>query len=773
MGGVLDGVRVIEVHAGAAGAIAGMLLAGQGADVVKVEPPEGDPLRETSGHVVWDRSKRSVVLDLTTTGDRGRFGQLCATADVVIDGFTPTEASDVGFRRDALRTADERLITCSITAYGPAGPGRDRPAHDALVQARSGLMYEQPGHRPGPIFLHAPLPSMGAALLAVTGISAALLVRESTGRGQAVETSLLQGSLVWTTQIWKRAERPTPVLNDMWAQIDLPPTPCFEDADGQWFHPMINGLPHTLAHLGRARDELDVGAVMRSDRAARERLFAGARAVFRQRPRDEWLALFREIDVACQPIQPFEAIADHPQARHTGAVTTVELPGVGPVAQAGPAYTLSGHTGGPPGPPPALGAHTDEVLGSPGAAVRTVPAATGARPRRHALEGVRVLDLGTVVAGPFGGMILADLGAEVIKVEPIRGGFGGETGDATWVSGARGKRCIAVDLKSDDGQVILRRLIEGADVIHYNLRQGVAERLGFGYEQARALNPRIVFSHLTGYGSSGPMAGWPGSDQMAQALCGIEWEQGATDAGGHPSWLRFGLTDAISGLLCVIGVLQALAERERTGLGQKVETDILRAGMLLASDGFVGPASASLPRRPKLDGEQTGRGPYERLYETADGWLCVVAPTAYEQDALRRILGVDEKGFAAAFRARPTSAWLEALDGAGVAGEEARSRTDDWFDGPDVAANGFVVAYEHPVWGRLEQPGPFVRLSETPGRIETPPPLLGQHTREVLRDLGYDEASIDALHERGVVRSASLPLASASPNLPTEPRETT
>jgi crotonobetainyl-CoA:carnitine CoA-transferase CaiB-like acyl-CoA transferase len=750
MTGVLDGVRVIEVHGGTAGAIAGMLLADHGAEVVKVEPPEGDPGRGSAGHVVWDRGKRSVVLDLTTAGDRGRFEQVCATADVVLDAFTPVEAADAGFEPGALRRRQPALITCSISAYGTAGPGRDRPPLDALVQARSGLMYEQPGLRPGPIFLHAPLPSMGAALLASIGVSAALFARARTGRGQHVETSLLQGSLVWTTQIWKRAERTTPELNDMWSQIDLPPTPCFEAADGQWFHPMLNGLLRVVPLVGGDPSELDLAAIMSGDRGRRERFFAAAREIFRQRSRDEWLDLFAQIDVACQLIQPVASVFAHPQALATGAVTTVDLPGIGPVHQLGQTYTLSAHADDPPAPPPALGADTDDVVGAarPPSDSTAVPAGAALR---HALDGVRVLDLGTVVAGPFGGMLFADLGADVVKVEPIGGGFGGVTGDATWLSGARGKRCIAVDLKSDDGQAVLRRLVEGADVVHYNLRHGVAERLGFGYEQVRAINPRVVFSHLSGYGSSGPLANRPGSDQMAQALCGIEWSQGATDAGGHPSWLRFGLTDAISGMLCVVGVLQALWERERTGAGQKVETDILRAGMLLASDGIAGPAGT--PQRAELDRDQLGRGPYERLYETAEGWLCVVAPTDYEQDALCRAVGVDEASLAAAFRTRAAAEWFDLLDAAGVPCEVARCLTGTWCDDADVRANGFAVAYEHPVWGRLEQPGPFVQLTETPGRIERGPALIGEHTRDVLAELGFPHEEIDAMHTRGTVAS--------------------
>jgi crotonobetainyl-CoA:carnitine CoA-transferase CaiB-like acyl-CoA transferase len=279
----------------------------------------------------------------------------------------------------------------------------------------------------------------------------------------------------------------------------------------------------------------------------------------------------------------------------------------------------------------------------------------------------------------------------------------------------------------------------------------VAERLGFDHLRAKAINPRIVFSHLTAYGSTGPLARWPGSDQMAQALCGLEYEQGASAAGGHPTWLRFGMTDAAAGLLSVVAILQALDERERTGVGQAVDTDIFRAGMLLASDAFVGPDR--LARRPHLDREQTGFGPWHRLYETADGWLCVAATTAEQRDALARVVGTAPTAaeLEVGFRARDAAGWWRELDAAGVPCEVARVRTDNWCDDPDLLANGWVASYEHPVWGHLEQPGPFVHLASTPGRIDAGPPLIGQHTDEILDELGYTTDEVGALRERGIV----------------------
>jgi crotonobetainyl-CoA:carnitine CoA-transferase CaiB-like acyl-CoA transferase len=480
--------------------------------------------------------------------------------------------------------------------------------------------------------------------------------------------------------------------------------------------------------------------------------------LYRERPQEEWVRLLQGNDVACQPVQPAEAAFGHPQVVHNRAVSTIELPGVGPVTQVGHTYHLECHGEPVPSPPPGVGEHTDAVLASlpPRAPSPAASRATPSGRLAHALEGIRVLDFGTAVAGPFGAMILGDLGADVITIQPMA--RAGQTGDSTWVSSARGKRCICVDLKTPEGRQIAHRLISSADVIHYNLRTGVAERLGFGYEQAKAINPRIVFCHLTGYGNTGPLAHWPGVDQMAQSLCGLEYEQGATPNGGHPTWYRFGMADATTSMLTVIGVLQALYQREITGVGQAVETNILNAGMLLASDAFLGPDS--LPRRPHLDRRQTGFGPYYRLYEAADGWLCVAAVTPEQRRQLLLVTGVDPADCAdaqveaileARFQGASASAWFDRLDAAGVPCELARDRANDWYDDPDALENGWVVAYDHPVWGRLEQPGTFVDLSDTPGFIRGAPPVIGADTQEVLAEIGFLDAEIDKLRAAGVV----------------------
>lgn len=379
------------------------------------------------------------------------------------------------------------------------------------------------------------------------------------------------------------------------------------------------------------------------------------------------------------------------------------------------------------------------------------------------LEGIRVLDLGQYLAGPFGPMILADLGADVIKVEPV-------TGDAMRMAPKpffgcqRGKRSIAVDLKHTDGVAIAVELVATADVVHHNMTAGVADRLGVGVEACRAVNPEIVYCDTRAYGLDGPFAAFGGLDPLFQASGGLEHEAGAVTEGNAPLYLRFGMCDAGNAMLSVVGVLAALLHRRRAGAGQALWTSLLDAGALFSGDALLAGPGAAAPERPRLDAGLHGLGPWYRLYDTAGaGWIQVAAVTPTQREAMRTVLEHDGDGdgdgrvlsaaFADRFRTRTAAQWHDLLDDAGVPNEiplDPQAGDAMLFDADNVAL-GLVATYEHPVLGRMRQFGTLVGFSETPGHIAGPPPLVGEHTREILRELGRDDAAIDALREAGVV----------------------
>ena len=389
----------------------------------------------------------------------------------------------------------------------------------------------------------------------------------------------------------------------------------------------------------------------------------------------------------------------------------------------------------------------------------------------HALEGVVVVDLGQYLAGPFGPMILADLGADVIKVEPVTGD-GMRLVNQAFFGCQRGKRDIALDLKTEEGHTIALQLVERADIVHHNMTVGVAQRLGIGYDDCKRVNPDIIYCNTYAYGADGPLSRFGGLDPLYQAAAGLEYEEGPTHAGRTPLYYRFGMTDTANAMLSVVGCLAALYHRRRTGEGQELWTSLLDGAMTLASGAFLADGEPVIG--PRLDPEQCGLGACYRLYETADGWIQIAAVRETQWQALCAVLGAPEladdprfadadarranrseleKLLAERFRLRTAIVWSRALDDAGVPNEVAvdtKAGELVLFDA-DNERLGTVVEYEHPIVGRMRQFGSLIDFSETPGRIRGAPPLVGEHTREILDWLGYEPAEIGELRAKGVV----------------------
>ncbi len=383
------------------------------------------------------------------------------------------------------------------------------------------------------------------------------------------------------------------------------------------------------------------------------------------------------------------------------------------------------------------------------------------------LAGYRVIDCSIAMAGPFATQRLGDLGADVIKVEPTAGEWqrfaaaGGATGNeinVSFLSLNRNKRSVALDLKSADGRAALLDLVRTADVFLQNYRPGVAARLGVDYESLRAVNPSIVYVSISGYGEDGPYRDRPGQDLLVQAMSGAMLSAGR--AGDAPAPAGQYLADAVTASTAFEGVLAALLHRERTGEGQLVTVNMLDAVTTLQMQELsvftVGRKAQERSDEPHA--HVYIRAPYG-VFRTSDGFLAL----AFADPAQLGLL-IGEPAFqgwtgevegwtrrdelASLLQARllehPTDHWLEVLGGAGmwvgpVYGYE------DLVNDPQIVHNGTFIEYDHPTEGRVKTPGFPYRFSRTPARVERGAPRVGEHTREVLAEVGYDSAHVDAM----------------------------
>jgi len=393
------------------------------------------------------------------------------------------------------------------------------------------------------------------------------------------------------------------------------------------------------------------------------------------------------------------------------------------------------------------------------------------------LSGIRVLDCSIAMAGPFAAQRLGDLGADVVKVEPVTGEWqrhvaaGGARGNrvnVSFLSLNRNKRSLAVDLKSEDGKKVLLDLVKTADVFLQNYRPGVAKRLGVDYETLSRINPKLVYISMSGYGESGPYVNRPGQDLILQAMSGAMLSAGRTGEAPTPAGQY--LVDAVTAYTAFEGALAALFHRERTGEGQLVEVNMLDAittiQMQELSVFTVGGKKQERSAEPHA--HVFIRSPYG-AFATSDGYIVLSFPSLRK---LGEIIGEDsfldmddevdswtrrDEIFAKTrdkLMAKTSAEWLKLFEEAGIWAGPVYGYADLVSD-PQIAHNGTFVEYEHPTEGRVKTPGFPIKFSKTPSKVERGAPLAGQHTREVLQEAGYDAATIDRLEKAGVIASAA------------------
>lgn len=804
MPGVLSGLRAIDLSSGIAGPMVGMLLADHGAEVIRIDQAD-DPYADSLGYRVWQRGKLRAAMSLP--GDRDAVLRLIASADILVENAGDDLARLLGCDSATLRAANTRLIHCSITGYGGGAREAGHAAYDALVAARVGLQWEQRGWpegainhmvgrpdpfadmeipydwvqgpaREGPLFSASHWPSLGAFFLALTGISAALFAREKTGRGQRVETSLMQGAMAGASGVWQRMDNPDAEGFDTWILSSRSPKGHFECSDGRWVHNWVPNPRFILQASSGATlnatpdltvqndpDRFGVGPEELLVMAHYQPILAEAVKKF---PCDDWVNAAAVAEMTMQEARPVEVALADPIMLADGCVVELQDPDLGPVRQVGVTYTLSACPAPVTQAAARAGAHTAQVAAlaaslpsfAPRAGADAAPAQGGP------LAGVRVLDLGLAIAGPFGTQQLADLGADVIKVNALWDMYWHRTHIAYMAN--RGKRSISLNLKDPRAQKILLDLVKTADVVQHNMRYDAAERLGVDYESLKKIKPDLIYCHTRGH-ERGPRQHLPGNDQTGACLAGVQHEDGAMHAGGKPLWSLTSFGDTGNGYLSAVGILQALYHRARTGQGQFVDTAIVNACLLNTSFAMARPDGSGFDR-PRLDAQQLGTAAGNRLYAARDGWICVVALRPAEWAALAGLAGSDwparvpgpamhypadsdiGQALAAHFAALSVE---QALAECARAGVPAEFSDPDFsrrlFDDAELKQRQWTAEYNHAFVGKLEQIGLLYSLSETPGVIQSAPLIVGDHTDAILAELGHDQAAIDAFLAERVV----------------------
>ena len=765
VGGPLHGIAVVDLGLGPVTGLATMVLADFGAEVINVEPPDGDPFRGMPSARTWRRGKSLLKVDFDDPKALGNLRSLIVDgADAVVTTLDRKRRESLGLDYATVSATRPDLVYGVVSGFGEDGPYKDYAAVEAVVAAKFGRMmsFEGVAPRRGPCYAALQVATHAASQAVATAVLASLHGRRTSGRGFAFDTSLMRGLLpydvngVQVTQLRERGFVPTPeTATD---PVTAMPRIYYHSArtkDGRWMQ-LGNLLPHLHDNfLAVAGIETASGETPDDGSPELEDLRNRMLEVIESATLDEWMERFiRHGGVAAHPYQTTQAAMADSDIVANGHVATVDG-----VAQLGPIAELTKTPARIGGAPRNIDfARARDLIHANGDGKR------GGRPSstvsKRPLEGVTVVEAATIIAAPLGAATLADLGARVIKFEPIGGDpyrqmmFG--------LGAARcntGKESICLDLKSQQARLIAEALVAKADILMHNYRPGVPERLGLDYETLVRINPRLVYLSANGYGRNGPGARRPSTHPIpGAALGGVVWQMGGLPTAGpldldqmrEVTRALFRANDVnpdpnTSVVVATTAMLGLLA-RDMTGKGQQIFMDMFGANAYANWDDFV--SYPGKPERPAVDKGIRGLGPWCRLYECKSGWVFLYIE---DEEARSRLDAADAAALEAKFRTDDADAWESRLNGGGIACVRADAHLPAQFLLHDRHARveELVVTAEHAEWGEYLRQGPLVRF-ERDGRYPGAC-LAGEHSVKLLEEPGYDAGAIRQLLEDGVV----------------------
>lgn len=756
--GTLKGIRVIDFGQYIAGPLAAMQLADHGADVIRVDPP-GGPRWDVPGNAMWNRGKRSIVLDLKQSADLEVARRLIASADVVIENFRPGVMTRLGLDATQLTRSHPHLIWCSLPGFASDDPRAALPAWEGVLGAATGnfrlnvqTLRDDAGRRlpreisDRPIYTMTPVSSIYAGCFGALSIAMALLARQRDGRGQHIEVPLYDATFC-------------AIGSPKWAGIPGTPwTRSYECADGRWVDMVGYHAKFIRAFLKEAGVEYwlsedfigNIARPFKQDPAQAAVLLVKMETLFKTRTAVAWETAMERAGVpltVCRTSAEWLAL---PQALASGAIVELNDAKLGCVLQPGIQARLSETPGAIKVPAPLPDQHRAEILAELDMLPPPSLPLTHEPDPRPPLAGLRVIDLGTVLVGPACGRTLAEFGADVIKIDDPAGlGPGVDVG--------RGKRSMLLDLRRAEGREILDRLADSCDIFLQNFRLGVAEKMGIAFDQLRARNPGLIYISYTLYGREGPWAGRPGYENQAQATTGMMERLGD----GRPVMEPFPVNDYGTALTGSFGVALAIYRRNQLqaqgsmARGQHVDTALVYTASLLQSM-VLNDYAGKVWGEPR--GQQAlGSGPLHRNYQAADGWFFLAASAAQIAvlDTVEGLAGIVvhpaerlEQFLEERLRSTGVAEWVARLSAVDIGVHRVTTIAEVMAD-PWARQRRLYLEREHPDGGTVATIGPIPRLSHTP--LQAGRPLRpSMDAKEILAEIGLDR-DFDHLIKQGVV----------------------
>ncbi len=802
----LTGIRVIDFGHYIAGPLAGMLLVDQGAEVIKVDRP-GKPDYDTPANGVFNRGKQRIALDLKDADDLTTAVKLIRSADVVIENFRPGVMQRLGLGAEEMTALNPGLVYLSLPGFASTDERASIRAFEGIISAAIGQYTDLQSRRPDlpPVYTPMPLGSTYGAIHGAIAVTLALYAREESGCGDVIEVSLVGAAMsamaVIMLDVADKPARYGPSSNanrrKQRSSVRSPFSGTFRAGDGQWLYIIAAGHSRNSRSLVKALEVYDdliaegmvdvpvyenlhlTNNIPDSSHLSREwnlKAREKIESVLASEPAQHWVDVLTAAGVPCTIQRTAQDWLHKPETEEAALTVVVDDPEYGPMRQLGVQTWLSKTPDecAIPRPSRPLEAYPQMTQMDADGSFAGGGESKSMEVVKPILEGIRVLDLSNVLAGPASARTLAEYGAEVIKIDPPEPYFGPRISSWFPLEVSPGKRSVILNLKDEAGRAAFMKLVETADVIVHNFRPGVAQSLGIDYDAVKRCKPDIVYLNLTAFNGPrpGPWMNRPGFDPLLQGSTGIQMRYGGE--GNRPvlhGWAS--CIDYITGYSATYGAVLALLKRRRSGVpdgGDFVTTSLAQGGQLVQAP-FMYACEAGCSGDEPAGQDAVGEHALHRMYRARDGWV-FLGGLAHEMGKLRCVAGLENtpdedagEFLEGEIKKRDVAHWVKVFNEVGLAGHRIDSlediremflhevcdeSLDAWDDGRSISIVRFT---DHPAGSAVDiAPPAYVRLKNAPVQLLYACPKQGAHTREILGELGYDEDYVDGLIAKGIAK---------------------